>query len=73
MFIAKELLRLVNDEDGLTIVEYAIAGGLVAAGVVIAFTQLGVNVGETVTNLCNTLNTAQTDAGFAAGEDCTGG
>lgn len=53
MFIAKELLRLVNDEDGLTIVEYAIAGGLVAAGVVAAFTNLGSNVNTVITGLCD--------------------
>lgn len=52
MFIAKELLRLVNDEEGLTIVEYAIAGGLVAASLVIAFTQLGDVVGDRISELC---------------------
>ncbi|WP_298722358.1 pilus assembly protein [uncultured Oceanisphaera sp.] len=55
MFIAKELLRLMNDEEGLTTVEYAIAGGLVAAGVIGAFTQLGVNVDASIGALCTGL------------------
>ncbi|WP_083829452.1 Flp family type IVb pilin [Oceanimonas sp. GK1] len=58
MFIAKELLRLVNDEEGLTVVEYAIAGGLVAAGVVTAFVGLGGNVANVMTDLCTDLGTA---------------
>lgn len=58
MNIAKELLRLVNDEEGLTVVEYAIAGGLVAAGVITAFTRLGDNVGGIVGNICDELGKA---------------
>ncbi|MHA6963632.1 Flp family type IVb pilin [Zobellella denitrificans] len=52
MFIAKELLRLVNDEDGLTTVEYAIAGALVAAAVVAAFSNLGTEVSSRIDSLC---------------------
>ncbi|MEX3073898.1 Flp family type IVb pilin [Vibrio alginolyticus] len=33
-----------NDEEGLTAVEYAVAGSLVTAGVVAAFTELGTSV-----------------------------
>lgn len=51
MNIAKELLRLVNDEEGLTVVEYAIAGGLVAAGVVAAFSGLGTAVQDRIEEL----------------------
>lgn len=65
MFIAKELLRLVNDEDGLTIVEYAIAGGLVAAGVVFAFTGLGGNVEQVITKLCEAVGDGAVSAGGA--------
>lgn len=36
-----ELIRFLQDEQGLTTVEYAIAGGLVASAVVIAFIDLG--------------------------------
>lgn len=76
MFIAKELLRLVNDEDGLTVVEYAIAGGLVAAGVVAAFQGLGENVGTVMTELCEDLGTAAANASdgtaTATGVGCGG-
>jgi pilus assembly protein Flp/PilA len=64
MFIAKELLRLVNDEEGLTTVEYAVAGALVAAGVVAAFGLLGTEVNKTITGLGDTLGTANTSAGY---------
>lgn len=35
------LRKFLRDERGLTAVEYAIAGGLVVAGLVVAFTNLG--------------------------------
>ena len=44
-----ELLKFMKNEDGLTTVEYAIAGGLVGAAVVIAFTDLGTAVGNVIT------------------------
>jgi pilus assembly protein Flp/PilA len=37
----KQVLAFLRDEEGLTMVEYAIAGGLVAAGAATAFTDLG--------------------------------
>jgi pilus assembly protein Flp/PilA len=36
-----KLLAFIRDEEGLTTVEYAIAGGLVGAGVIGAFGLLG--------------------------------
>ena len=41
MFTKKALLAFLRDEEGLTTVEYAIAGGLVGAGVIGAFALLG--------------------------------
>lgn len=38
-------LAFVREEEGLTTVEYAIAGGLVGAAVIAAFLALGVRVG----------------------------
>lgn len=35
--------EFINDESGLTAVEYAIAGGLVVGGMVLAFNTLGTN------------------------------
>jgi pilus assembly protein Flp/PilA len=37
----KHLLAFLRDEEGLTMVEYAVAGGLVTLGAVAAFTALG--------------------------------
>jgi pilus assembly protein Flp/PilA len=39
-----KLLAFLREEEGLTTVEYAIAGGMVAAGVIAAFQALGVQV-----------------------------
>jgi|ACXJ01.1.fsa_nt_gi pilus assembly protein Flp/PilA len=50
----KMLVSLWKDEDGLETVEYAIAGGLIAAAVVAAFTHLG----EAVNNVINWLYAA---------------
>lgn len=35
------VIEFIREEEGLTVVEYAIAGGLVGLGVVVAFTNLG--------------------------------
>jgi pilus assembly protein Flp/PilA len=45
------ILSFLKDEEGLTMVEYAIAGALVAAGAVLAFTTLGNNVTTKITEL----------------------
>jgi len=47
----------LRDEEGLTMVEYAIAGALVAAASVTAFTLLGTNIIAKITAL----------AGYVAG------
>jgi len=41
MSIKERLFAFLRDEEGLTTVEYAIAGGLVGAGVIGAFALLG--------------------------------
>ena len=38
----------LRDEEGLTTVEYAIAGTLIGLAVVTAFTQLGNSVGDAI-------------------------
>jgi pilus assembly protein Flp/PilA len=40
----KQVMKFINDEAGLTTVEYAIAGGLVGAAVVASFKLLGTTV-----------------------------
>ena len=42
------LLKFIRDEEGLTTVEYAIAGGLVGAGVIVAFDLLGTEVARVI-------------------------
>lgn len=49
--IKKALIALWKEEEGLTMVEYAIAGALVAAGAVTAFTLLGGNIATFITYL----------------------
>ena len=41
----------LREEEGLTTVEYAIAGSLVGAAVVLAFSALGTQVGVVITGL----------------------
>ena len=50
----KRIMRFFRDEEGLTIVEYAVAAGLISAAVVLAFTTLG----QTVLGIINDLITA---------------
>jgi len=45
----KTLSALWQDEEGLTVVEYAIAGGLIGAVVIGAFVALGGTVGAIIT------------------------
>jgi pilus assembly protein Flp/PilA len=51
------IANFLQHEQGLTMVEYAIAGALVAAATVTAFTLLGTNIIAKITDL----------AGFVAG------
>ena len=46
-----KLMQFLRDEEGLTTVEYAVAGALVAAAVVAAFTALGGQVGNVISGL----------------------
>lgn len=47
----EKLMKFLRDEDGLTTVEYAVAGALVAAAVALAFTGLGTAVTGQINNL----------------------
>lgn len=49
--IKTSVLKFIKDEDGLTIVEYAVAGGLITLGAVAAFVTLGGNVSAAITSL----------------------
>ena len=51
-----KLMQFLRNEEGLTTVEYAVAGALIAAAVVVAFETLGNQVGIVI----NTITTAIT-------------
>jgi pilus assembly protein Flp/PilA len=56
--IRTSVQKFAKDEDGLTIVEYAVAGGLITIAVVVAFTLLGGAVNTRITALCAAVNGA---------------
>lgn len=45
-----------QDEEGLTAVEYAVAGSLIALAVVTAFTNLGSAVGNAINDMTNVIS-----------------
>lgn len=49
--IKQVVVDFIKDEEGLTIVEYAVAGGLITLGAVAAFVTLGTNVDAAITSL----------------------
>ncbi|MGS0824282.1 Flp family type IVb pilin [Shewanella sp. 0m-8] len=48
MDIKRLLKEFIEDESGLTAVEYAIAGGLVVGGMIAAFSDLGTAAKEKI-------------------------
>ena len=51
-----KIISFLRDEEGLTTVEYAVAGGMIALAVILAFQALGLTVGGIIGDL-NTLLT----------------
>ena len=51
----QHVMKFIREEDGLTTVEYAIAGALVGAAVILAFTALGTQVGVVIRGLVTAL------------------
>ncbi|EJM45475.1 Flp pilus assembly protein, pilin Flp [Pseudomonas sp. GM33] len=51
--IKTSVVKFVKDEDGLTIVEYAVAGGMITVAVATMFGLLGDEVLLRITALCN--------------------
>jgi len=49
--LKQSVVAFLRDEEGLTVVEYAIAGGLVGLAVIIAFTDLGTNVANIINQI----------------------
>ena len=48
--------KFIQDEDGLTMVEYAIAGSLVGLACVLAFTNLGNAIAGAINQIIGVLN-----------------
>lgn len=46
-----KIMSFLREEEGLTTVEYAIAGGLVGAAVIAAFQALGLTVGGVISTI----------------------
>ena len=46
-----QILKFIRDEEGLTTVEYAVAGALITVAVVGAFTALGGSVSGTINTM----------------------
>jgi len=51
------IIAFLKEEEGLTMVEYAVAGSLVAAAAVIAFTNLGTAITTKIDALITAVNT----------------
>jgi len=51
----QSVVAFLRDEEGLTVVEYAIAGGLVGLAVITAFTDLGNTVARIIRAIVNLL------------------
>jgi pilus assembly protein Flp/PilA len=51
----KQLIAFLRDDEGLTMVEYAIAGTLITLAAVAAFTTLGTNVATRITTIATDL------------------
>ena len=52
----KQITTFLKDEEGLTTVEYAVAGSLVAATVVLAFGALGGAVEDVIVDLTGAID-----------------
>ena len=53
--LKQAVMDFIREEEGLTIVEYAVAGGLVTAAVVLSFTQLGAAVDARIQQLIDAI------------------
>ena len=63
--LKSKISAFLRDEEGLTTVEYAIAGGLVGAGAILAFSNLGGEVARVIGDMFTALTTVTIDTGAA--------
>jgi len=52
------IMNFIREDEGLTTVEYAIAGGLVGAAVILSFQVLGTSVGGVIDGINTELQAA---------------
>jgi pilus assembly protein Flp/PilA len=57
--LKQSVVAFLRDEEGLTVVEYAIAGGLVGLAVITAFTNLGAEVARIINAIVGLLKGVQ--------------
>ncbi len=55
MSIKNLMMAFIREEEGLTMVEYAVAGGLIAAGLVVIFTNLGTAITAKIQEIIDAL------------------
>jgi pilus assembly protein Flp/PilA len=60
----KYLVAFLRDEEGLTMVEYAVAGSLITLAAVTAFTTLGNNVSAKINQIANVITGGGGGGGF---------
>lgn len=65
--LKQAVAEFIREEEGLTVVEYAIAGGLIGLAVATAFTNLGAQVTAAITRLVTVLTTANATAAGGGG------
>jgi pilus assembly protein Flp/PilA len=53
--LKQAILNFIREEEGLTVVEYAVAGGLISLLVITAFTDLGNTVARIIGELSDEL------------------
>lgn len=53
----EQIIKFLREEEGLTTVEYAVAGALITVAVVAAFTDLGAAVRDTIADIAAAVRT----------------
>lgn len=61
--IKSSVMKFIKDEEGLTIVEYAVAGGIITLGVVGAITALSGDITTAFNNIAACVNADSASGG----------
>ena len=49
--VTEKLIAFLRDEEGLTVIEYAVAAGLITATIAVALLALGISINTIITTL----------------------